>query len=291
MKSTKTRLSSDRFFLAPPVVIVAICTQIPFLFCIVTSFLDWNLTRPDKGIKFTGIKNYLYFLTDAGFWKIALQTAVLTFSTLILCIVLGYLLALLLDNKIPGTRLFRTMILTPFFIMTTASGVVWKNTMFNITFGWYGKIIRFFGGIPKDPLSTAPMLSLIILFVWQWLPFFVMIYLGGLQGLPEEVLESARIDGANWWVLTFKIKLPMIFSYVKVAIMLGFVFIMKELGLITTTTLGGPGTVTYTFTYKIYKQMATSHNVGRTAALSVIVVAIILVFIKNAYSWLNKRDA
>lgn len=291
MFGKKRKLSNERFYLVPAVVIVAICTQIPFIFCIVYSFTNWNLTRPDKGITFAGLKNYIYFLTDAEFWKIALQTAVLVIVSLVVCTFLGYLIALLLDHDIPGKRLFRTMVITPFFLMTTASGVIWKYTIFNISFGWYGEIVRTFGGVPSDPLTRYPMASLILIFIWQWMPFFIMIYLGGLQGISEEVVEIAKIDGCNWWVLTFKIKLPMIFNYLQVAMMLGFVFIMKELGLIVTTTLGGPGTSTYTFTYEIYKQMTVSHNVGRTAAVSVIVVVIILICIKFLFSSMQKRKA
>ena len=248
MFGKKRKLSNERFYLVPAVVIVAICTQIPFIFCIVYSFTNWNLTRPDKGITFAGLKNYIYFLTDAEFWKIALQTAVLVIVSLVVGTFLGYLIALLLDHDIPGKRLFRTMVITPFFLMTTASGVIWKYTIFNISCGWYGEIVR-------------------------------------------SVVESAKIDGCNWWVLTFKINLPMIFNYLQVAMMLGFVFIMKELGLIVTTTLGGPGTSTYTFTYEIYKQMTVSHNVGRTAAVSVIVVVIILICIKFLFSSMQKRKA
>ena len=83
MLGKKSKFSGERFYLVPAVVIVAICTQIPFIFCIVYSFTNWNLTRPDRGITFAGLKNYIYFLTDLEFWKIALQTAVFVVVSLV----------------------------------------------------------------------------------------------------------------------------------------------------------------------------------------------------------------
>ncbi len=117
-------------------------------------------------------------------------------SPLVVCTFLGYLIALLLDHDIPGKRLFRTMVITPFFLMTTASGVIWKYTIFNISFGWYGEIVRTFGGVPSDPLTRYPMASLILIFIWQWMPFFIMIYLGAFKEFLRRLWKARKLTDA-----------------------------------------------------------------------------------------------
>ncbi|HLW22482.1 MAG TPA: sugar ABC transporter permease, partial [Sphaerochaetaceae bacterium] len=132
MKNQKTEYR----YLMPAVVVVAIMTQVPFLLTIIFSTLRWNLSRPDLPRKFNGFANYLYFLKIDNlsqfpeFYSILWQTILITGITLLLCSVLGFLLALLLDHDIPGGNIARTLMLGPFFVMSTASGVIWKTTIF-----------------------------------------------------------------------------------------------------------------------------------------------------------------
>jgi len=185
----------------------------------------------------------------------------------------------------------RTLILGPFFVMSTASGVIWKVTILNTTFGWYGYICRFLGIVPVDFISYYSLPLISFLFVWQWMPFFVLVILAGLQGISQEVLESARIDGCNWGVLTFKIKLPMIMNHMQVAIMLGMIFIIKEFGLILVTTAGGPGTRSYTLPFYIYKIVFSANQVGRAATVAVITVLITMLAVQLLYRAIKKRRA
>ncbi len=234
----------DWVFVLPAILVVAVMTQIPFILTIIYSALRWNLARPDLPIKFTGLANYLYFLKIPNFpalpefYSTVWQTILLTVSSLAVCTVVGFLLSVLLDNKIPGVNVARTLILGPFFVMSTASGVIWKTTFFNTTFGWYGAIARALGLTPVDLLSYHPIPVIIFLFSWQWIPFFVLVILAGLQGIPLDLTDSMRIDGTNWLQSTFLIKLPMIANHVRVAVMLGLIFIIKEFGLILVTTAG-----------------------------------------------------
>jgi sorbitol/mannitol transport system permease protein len=291
------RKKSDYPFLLPAVIVVAVMTQVPFLITIIFSFVRWNLSRPDMPRIFYGVRNYLYFLNIKNFsnlpqfYGILFQTIVITLLTLFFCTLFGFLLALLFDHPIPGVNIARTLILGPFFVMSTASGVIWKTTVLNTTFGWYGVISRMLGAKPLDLISYYPKFTVIMLFTWQWLPFFFLVMLAGLQGIEKDLIDCARIDGANWWQTTFKIKLPLIMNHVQVAIMLGLIFVIKEFGLILTTTAGGPGTRSYTLPYYVYMEIFSANNVGRAGALATMTVLLTLLLVNLIYRSIQKRNA
>jgi sorbitol/mannitol transport system permease protein len=288
---------SDLPFALPAIILVALMTQIPFLLTIVYSTLRWNLARPDLPVKFVGIDNYLFFLKAPKFpalpefYSIFWQTILITGLTLVLCTVTGFLVSMLLNNKVPGVKLARTLMLAPFFVMSTASGVMWKTTILNTTFGWYGVIVKALGGAPVDLVSYYPLVVIIFLFWWQWMPFFVLVILAGLQSIPLELEDSMRVDGVNWWQSTFLIKLPLITNHIRVAVMLGLVFIVKEFGLILVTTAGGPGTRSYTLPYAVYMQVFNANNVGRAGALATITVLLVLLTVNLLYRSIKKRSA
>jgi ABC-type sugar transport system permease subunit len=219
------------------------------------------------------------------------QTILITFCALALCTIVGFLLALLLDHAIPGVNVARTLILGPFFVMSTASGVIWKTTILNTTFGWYGVIAKFFGFTPVDLISYHPIAVIVFLFSWRWMPFFVLMMLAGLQSIPEEIGDSMEVDGTNWWQATFLVKLPMIRKHISVAMMLGLIFLVKEFGLILVTTAGGPGTSSYTLPYAVFMQVFNASNVGRAGALATITVILTLIGVNVLYHSIQKRSA
>ncbi|MDR1421094.1 MAG: sugar ABC transporter permease [Treponema sp.] len=288
---------TDYRYLLPAVVVVAVMTQIPFLMTIIFSFIRWNLSRPDIPRTFTGFGNFLYFLRIDNFpeippfYGIFFQTIFITGATLFFCSVFGFLLALLFDHNVPGINIARTLILGPFFVMSTASGVIWKTTFFNTTFGWYGVIVKALGFTPVDMISYHPLGTIILLFTWQWMPFFILVLLAGLQGLDQDLLDCIRIDGVGWIEGIFRIKLPLIMNHLRVAIMLGLVFVIKEFGLILTTTAGGPGTRSYTLPYYVYMQVFSANNVGRAGALAAMTVILTLVLVNLIYRSIERRNA
>ncbi|MDR3166035.1 MAG: hypothetical protein LBU13_10710, partial [Synergistaceae bacterium] len=117
---------SDYPFLLPAVIIVAVMTQVPFLMTLIFSFIRWNLSRPDMARVFYGLRNYTYFLRIRSlselhqFYGVFFQTIVITLMTILFCSILGFLLAILFDHPVPGVNIARTLILGPFFVMSTA---------------------------------------------------------------------------------------------------------------------------------------------------------------------------
>jgi ABC-type sugar transport system permease subunit len=132
---------------------------------------------------------------------------------------------------------------------------------------------------------------IVVLFTWQWMPFFILVLLAGLQGLPQDLMDSMRIDGVNWVQGIFQIKLPLIMNHLRVAIMLGLVFVIKEFGLILTTTAGGPGTRSYSLPYYVYMQVFSANNVGRAGALAAMTVILTLILVNLIYRSIERRSA
>jgi sorbitol/mannitol transport system permease protein len=285
---------NDYHYLLPAMIVVVVMTQAPFILTLIFSLIRWNLSRPDIARIFYGIRNYTYFLKIKDFsslpqfYGIFFQTILITLLTLFFCSLFAFLMALLFDHAVPGVNIARTLILGPFFVMSTASGVIWKTTIFNTTFGWYGVISKAFGFTPVDWISYHPIATIVVLFTWQWMPFFFLVILAGLQGLDKDLIDCARIDGANWLQSTFKIKLPLIMNHLQVAIMLGLVFVVKEFGLILTTTAGGPGTRSYTLPYYVYMEIFSANNVGRAGALAAMTVLLTLVLVNLIYRWIQR---
>jgi sorbitol/mannitol transport system permease protein len=282
-------------YVIPAMIVVGVMTQVPFLITLVYSTLRWNLARPDLAIEFRGLQNFVHFLQIPNFpeipvfYRVLWQTVLMTGTALVLCTVLGFLLSLLLDHDIPGVNIARTLMLGPFFVMPVAAGVVWRATMFSSRFGWYGVLVENLGLPRIDFLSEYPMGVIITLLVWRWLPFFILVTLGGLQGLPGDVIDSSKIDGCNWFQETFYIKRPLVQNHMNVAIMLGLVFIIKEFGLILTTTAGGPGTQSYNLPFLVFMTIFTGSQVGHAAAVSVVTVLLTLFLVNLLYKSIQKR--
>lgn len=282
-------------YILPAAIIVGVATQVPFLITIVYSTLRWNLARPDLPIEFRGLENYREVLAMPNFPDLSIlyqalgQTIIMVGTSILICTVFGFLLALLLDNKIPGINIARTLILGPFFVMPIASGVLWRATMFSSRFGWYRVLVENLGFPRVDFLTDFPMLVIILLLVWRWLPFFVLVTIGGLQGVPQDVTDSAKIDGCNWFQATFRIKRPLVQNHMNVAIMLGLVFIMKQFGIILTTTGGGPGQQSYNLPFLVQMQVFNAASVGDAAAISVITVALTLLLVNLLYKMIRQR--
>lgn len=289
-KNNRSQKYTDYRYLIPGIVVVAVMTQVPFLITIIFSFIKWNLSRPDIPKVFSGFSNYWFFLKSSEFWQILWQTVEITGISLGLCTFVGFLLALLLDNDVPFINIARTLILGPFFVMSTASGVIWKTTIFNTIFGWYGVFTQKLNITPVDWISYHPVGVIVLLFIWQWMPFFVLILLAGLQGISRDLIDCMHLDGVNWLQGTFLIKLPLISNQVRVAVMLGLVFLIKEFGLILVTTNGGPGKSSYTLPFYVYYQTVYSNQVGRAGALAVITVVLTLVLIRILYKQIKKRS-
>lgn len=263
--------------LLPALVLVVIVTQLPFVATIVISFMNWNAYYPDQR-GFTGIDNFKTVLTDPDARSAIWVTVLLTFSVVVLSLILGLIIALLLDRKFIGRSVVRTMMITPFLIVPVAAALLWKHAIFNPTYGLLNGTLKFFLGdsAPQpDWISDHPMLSLIFAISWQWTPFMMLILLAGLQSRPLDVVEAARMDGASSWQIFVHMTLPHLRPYIELSAVLGTIYVVQNFDHVFTITSGGLGTAN--LPYYIYQTFYTAHDYGLASAAGVIVVLLTLI--------------
>jgi sorbitol/mannitol transport system permease protein len=257
--------------LLPALILAILLTQIPFLFTLWYSFRSWNLLRPGSD-RFVGLENYGKVFTDDLFRNAVINTIVMTASTVILSLVLGTALAVLLDKVFPGRSIVRTLLITPFLVMPAAGALLWKTSFYSPVFGLINWALSPFGVGNVDWVSTFPMTSIVIVLTWQWTPFMMLILLAGLQSQSPDILEAARVDGANAWQTFWTITLPHLRQFIDLSVLLATIFIVQTFDAIFMITQGGPGQATTNLPYFIYLQAFRAFDVGEAAAAGVIVV-------------------
>jgi sorbitol/mannitol transport system permease protein len=178
----------------------------------------------------------------------------------------------------------------PYFVMDSVIGIVWKTLILNPSFGFNYYISKTLGIIPLDFFGQFALLTIIILIIWQWTPFFFMIIMAGLQNIPEDVIESARIDGASGFKMLFKITIPLIRGHINVAMTLGLINILKVFGLVYVTTQGGPGVASSNLPYHVYRNIFFDWNVGRAASVAVITVAITIFITQTFFNHIRRKE-
>ena len=199
---------------------------------------------------------------------------------LFITVVLGILLALLLDQPLWGQGIVRILVIAPFFVMPTVSGLVWKNMFMDPVNGFFAHIWRAFGAEPIQWLSQASLPSLVMIVSWQWLPFATLILLTAIQSLDSEQLEAAEIDGAKplrrfWYII-----LPHLARAITVVVLIQTIFLLSIFAEIFVTTAGAFGTKT--LTYLIFQRVLESQNVGLGSAggvYAIILANIVAIFL------------
>ncbi len=269
--ATKRSQSIGRVAVSPSVILLFIWMIVPLGLTIYFSLLRYNLLYPERS-GFIGFKNYSYFLTNAAFNTAIINTLVLVGSVLIITVVLGTLLALLLDQPIFGQGIVRLMIIAPFFVMPTVSALVWKNLLMNPVSGFFAWIVKSFGFPPVDWFAQAPMLSVILIVAWQWTPFATLIIFTALQSLDLEQKEAAEMDGAGTFSFFSWIVLPHLARPITVVIMIETIFLLGIFAEIRVTTDGGPGQATTNLAYLVFQQAILNSNVGAASAGGIVAV-------------------
>lgn len=285
-----TKGDKSKLLILPALIVVGIVTQIPFILTIIYSFISWNVKRPDLGINFAGFSNYKKILSDGQFYQVILNSLLIVVVGLTICTVLGILFGLMLNREFKGVNLLRTLFVIPYFVMEAVVEIIWKTLMLNPSLGLNYYISNALGFAPIDFFGKYALLTIMLLIIWQWTPFFFLIIMSGLQNMPSEILESARIDGATGWKLLLHIQLPLIRDHINVAMTLGLINILKVFGLIYVTTSGGPGSSSSNLPYYSYKALFYDWNVGTAAAIAVVTVALTLIVVQRFYGFMNKNN-
>ena len=254
-----------RVLLAPAVATLFLWMIVPLVMTIYFSLIRYNLMQPDQ-TGFVGLENFEYFLSDPSFSVAVMNTLLLVGSVILITVIGGILLALLVDSPFPGRGLVRILLISPFFVMPTVNALLWKHMMMNPIYGVLAQVWLFFGATPVDWLTDWPLLSVIIIVSWQWLPFATLIFITALQSMDREQLEASRMDGANYLQQLRYLYIPHLGRSVAVVVMIELIFLLSVFAEIYTTTSGGPGDASTNIAFLIFKQALLNFDAGVASA-------------------------
>ena len=277
--ATKASTTAARLMMAPAVTLLLGWMLVPLTMTLYFSFADYRPLRATFE-PWIGFDNYERFTSSGAFWDSVWTTLIMVGAILVITVVLGILLALLLDKPIFGQGIVRILVIAPFFVMPTVSALVWKNMMMDPVNGVLSHVFRFVGLTPHEFLSQTPLLSIILIVSWQWLPFATLILLTAVQSLDGEQLEAAEMDGAPALKRFWFIILPHLSRAITIVILIQTIFLLSIFAEIFVTTGGAFGT--RTLTYLIFQRVLESQNVGLGSAggvYAIILANIVAIFL------------
>lgn len=278
MKIARANRLVPYLFLGPAAAVLAVALLYPIGYMVYASFLDWNPSQRIGEAEWVGLRNYGNLLADAAFRESFWVT--LKFAAIVvgLEMALGVGLALLLDRKIRGLSLLRTIFILPMMIAPIVVGLMWRY-MYHPTVGVFNRTLTSLGLEPVPWLSNGDwaFASIIIADVWQWTPFIFILALAALQSLPQSAMEAARIDGAAGWRQVWYIKLPLMMPVLIVAALLRLIDAFKVLEVILVLTNGGPGLSTEILSLRISRTASEFRELGYAAAMSNYLLILLLI--------------
>ena len=277
--ATQHSRSIARLMIAPATILLLGWMLVPLT---MTLYFSFRKCLPLRGgdLGWVGFDNYVRFISSSSFWPAVATTLIIVGGVLFITVVIGILLALLLDQPLWGQGVVRILVIAPFFVMPTVSGLVWKNMFMDPVNGFFAHMWRAFGAEPIQWLSQASLPSLVMIVSWQWLPFATLILLTAIQSLDSEQLEAAEMDGAKPLRRFWHIILPHLARAITVVVLIQTIFLLSIFAEIFVTTAGAFGTKT--LTYLIFQRVLESQNVGLGSAggvYAIILANIVAIFL------------
>jgi multiple sugar transport system permease protein len=271
-------------FLLPAVFFTIAMVIFPTVFGFYVAFTDWNLSA-FAGRRFSGLDNLRALLADPFFWN-----ALINMAYYVLAVILQYAiafgLALLLNADIRARKLFRVVFLLPFMLSPVAVSWMVGKSIMEYRFGPAATLARMVGW-DNPAFFASPWiarLSIMAMDAWVSIPFIMILLLAGLQALPGDVLEAAKVDGANPWQSFWKVTFPLMLPISVTAIILRVIFELKLADIVINVTAGGPGGATDTVSSFIYLEYRDRSNVGYGTMLAQFYFVIIVLFVTSLLS-------
>lgn len=277
------------FFVIPAVLFTLVFFIVPLLMTIWMSLNNWPLFGKHH---FIGFENYLSMLSDRQFWKSLLFTTYYTVIITPIIFILAFILAMLVNLPLRGVGLFRTIYFIPVVIGLASASLLWV-WLYNDQTGVINGILLNLGWIDKPIIWLAEknlyLPSVVVSVVWKTVGFTMVLLLSGLQAIPEEVYQAAMVDGANFWSKLWYITLPLLKRTISLALVLSVIGSYLAFDQFFIMTSGGPSNQTITVVYWIFKNSFTSFKLGYGAALSIILM-IMLILLSLVQMYLLRDD-
>jgi multiple sugar transport system permease protein/sn-glycerol 3-phosphate transport system permease protein len=252
------------------------------------SFVEWDMLSPDK--IWVGLDNWKLVLTDRSFTRILLNTFVFTAGSVGATLVLGLLIALLLNQKLAFRDSARTLLFAPTILPGAAIAVVWIY-MFDPSWGLIKALLGFVGvASPKwltDPTWAMP--AVIIVYIWKNVGYSVVIFLAGLQGIPRELYEAARVDGAGAWQRFRNVTIPGLGPISFFLLITSVLASFQAFDIIRVMTAGGPVNYTTTLIYALYQEGFQAFHAGRAGVYAMVLFAFMLIMTIGQLRFVERR--
>jgi multiple sugar transport system permease protein len=287
---TATKASVSWFqlrMLAPLLAVAAVAVGLPLFYTLYLSLTDFSLTQ--RGVaQFVGADNYIGSLANPSLWGAIGNTTFYVVVAVSIQTVLGLLIALSLQRQKWARDITRAMLLAPMFITPIAVGLTFRFLL-NDQLGAIPYLLDQIG-VSYDFLGSGKaLLTLAMIDVWQWTPFMVLLLLAGLESIPKQPQEAAKVDGASAFYIFRRITLPLLVPVLSVAIMLRSLDALKVFEYVYATTRGGPGTQTETIQYFTYQTGIQFFRLGEASSMAFILLAIVLPLIIILFRRLDRR--
>lgn len=263
-------------FIIPAVAIIIMFFGIPLALTVIMSFFNWPLSGPKT---FVGLANYSQAFTDSQFWQALGYTLLYTVVVTPPIFILAFIMTLLTERPLRGMAVFRSIYFLPFVISMVAASLIWLN-MYNNPFGIIDYILTSLHIIshPISWISSGAMstVSVIIMIVWKTAGFTMMILIAGMQGIPEEVMEAASVDGATYFRRLIYVVIPLLRRYVVLALVISVIGSFLGFDQFFVMTNGGPSNATTTIVFWIFLNAFSYFHTGYASAMSVILLIILM---------------
>lgn len=275
-------------FLAPFLIFFSVFVVRAVIAAVQMSFYDWQILRPAR--PYIGIDNYIELFNDDVWWISLQNTAVFTVLTVIGTTIVSLLSAVAVTQPIKGQGFFRVLLYMPSLFSVGAVGLIWV-WLLNTQFGVINYALSAFGIRPinwlGDPGLVIPALSLTT--IWWGFGFPMLIFVAGLQGIPEQLYEAARIDGASGVQIFFSITLPLLRPTILFITVTGVISHFQVYGQPFIMTTGGPGRSSYTVIFYLYQIAWTAFRMGYGAAVAVVLALIIATLTVFQFVFISRR--
>jgi ABC-type sugar transport system permease subunit len=240
------------------------------------SFQDWNLISPHP--TFVGLKNYIDLWKDHDFLLSIVRTFVYMIGTTGLTLPLSLLFALLLRKPIRGIAVFRAMVFLPYIIPAVSASIAWGWLM-EPHFGLINFVLKKLGFTGSTWLShpNTALMSLVFIYLWQFTGYFTLLFLSGLQNIPESLYEAVDVDGGSWWTKFRHVTLPLITPTLFFTLTMSIIFSFQSFDQIFVLTGGGPADSTSTIVFYLYKQGFQYFHIGSASAISILMLLFLFV--------------
>lgn len=265
-------------YILPMIVLSFVLVYYCIIDTVVVSFTDWD--GMTDVFHFVALKNYIKMFKDHVFWTSVVNNLIFFVGTVFIQALLGFVLAVLLKKKLPGSNVFKAIYFMPIAMATSIITAIFRIIM-DPTNGALNQFLRaiHLNGFAVNWLGDPKiaLVSVIIVNIFQWMGFSMITYYAGLMSLPDDVYEAAKIDGAGFWRTTFSVTLPMLKGTTNVLIILGIVGSLKTFDIVKLLTGGGPGRSTTVMNTYLYEKAFKDFNAGGAASIGVAILIIAMV--------------